>query len=100
MKKTINLQHTGTEYINSKGERALADFRETDTMEDFIRGEQMNSSKPPEAEKVVRVFRVSKLGERLLARFTGSTALQDAEKVAAKLQKKYNVYGFYSTLIK
>lgn len=88
-KTTISLQHEGTEYVNRNGEKAKADFRETDARDWFLKSQAGNKA------PVVRVYRVSHLGEALIARFEGSAASQDAQDFARKMNENYAVLGTY-----
>lgn len=100
-KRTIVLEHSGVEYINSNGQKAKADFRHTDAKESFIGSQSGNRLSSVVADdKPVRVYRKSRLGERLLARFFGSTKADDAQAFADEANEVYEVRGFYSAIVK
>jgi len=98
--KTITLEHSGIEYTNRNGHKAKADFRHTDAKEAFIESQSENSVSNSNGDKPVRVYRKSRLGERLLARFFGSSAQDDAEEFAEQCNEVYDVRGFYKAIVK
>ena len=99
-KKTIELLHEGVDYINRDGLPASADFRHTDNKEAWVRKTASNVERGTASEKPVRVYRISTEGERLLARFRGSSARKDAEEYAASRRQAYAVDGFYTVEVR
>lgn len=101
-KKTIELKYSGVSYVNADGNKAKADFRHLDNKEAFIASQAENSvSVAADNGKPVRVYRRSRLGEKLMARFFGSSAADDASEFADMLNEAYSVQGnFYTAIVK
>ncbi len=98
-KKTIELEYEGVEYINKNGDKATADFRHLDAKEAWEASQEANEEGGGDS-KPVRVYRVSRLGERLIARFKGSRAAADAAEFAAEANEVYGKRGFYKAVVK
>lgn len=103
--KTIDMPHT-LEYRNRDGRMTKAEFLEIDAMEGFQVEQEGNSEAPPESNETKRVYRESRLGKKLLARFHGTTAGDDAEEFAEMMNNKYDALPgsggarFYSAIVK
>lgn len=94
---TKNLKHE-VEYVNGNGETVTALVRELDAakaletlMEDDGFDDEENDS--------VFVFRKSDAGTRPIAKFSGSTAQEDAEKFRELMNENYATLGFYEAVI-
>ena len=95
MSRTINLEFSGIEYVNAKGQKAKADIRHMDAKEVFVASQARNRQTTEVSSDVKRVYRVSKLGERLIGRFYGSNSAADARLFAEQANAVYNVRRFY-----
>lgn len=100
-KKTIELQYSNVEFINRNGDKAKADFRHLDNKTAFLRDQEDNAREAAaDNGKPVRVYRTSSEGERLVARFYGSSKQEDAEEFAEMLNEGYERQGFYKAEVR